>query len=231
MKIRILVADDEKNIADPISYALEREGYDVDTVYNGKDAVDALDNNKYCILVLDIMMPECNGYDVCRHITNKNIGIIMLTAKNSTIDKVLGLELGADDYVTKPFVMTELIARIRSLDRRLNKSKSLKIENRDVLIFDSLRLDSKEHTVTIDDINIDLKPKEFELLFFLAKNNKTLFTRDNILDSVWGFDYYGGTRTVDLHIQRIRKKLQNYSTLIKTIPKVGYKFIGENNAY
>lgn len=229
MNTRVLVADDEVNIADPIKYALEREGFNVSVAYDGKEAIDIIKKIEPTIVVLDIMMPKQNGYDVCRELTNKNIGIIMLTAKNSTIDKVLGLELGADDYITKPFELQELIARVRSLNRRIKKSDIANKNSRDIFVFEDLRIDNIEHVVSIDNNTIDFKPKEFELLLFLAQNKQTTFTRDQILDSVWDIGYYGGTRTVDIHIQRIRKKLKNYSKLIKTVPKIGYKFVEHYN--
>lgn len=230
MMTKVLIADDEVNIANPIKYVLEREGFEAEAVYNGNDALQLILNETYDIIILDVMMPIYNGYDICKSISDRDIGIIMLTAKNSTTDKVIGLELGADDYITKPFDMTELIARVRSLDRRLNKSKVSNLHELDnVLVYDSLKIDEKERAVLIDDIYIELKPKEFELLLFLAQNNRKTFTRDHILDAVWGVDYYGGSRTVDIHIQRIRKKLVEYSKLIKTVPKVGYKFVGESN--
>lgn len=225
---KILVADDEKNITEAIAYALERENYKVYKAFDGKEALDYVQNEKLDILVLDIMMPYQSGYDICRLIEKDfNIGIIMLTAKSTLIDKILGLELGADDYITKPFEMQELLARVRSLERRLIKKNSSELgnANKECLMFEGLKVNTLERTVYVDEKAIELTAREFDLLVFLMKNPKVTFTRDVILDRVWSIDYYGGERTVDIHIQRLRKQLGVYSHLIKTVPKVGYKIV------
>ncbi|WP_066496611.1 response regulator transcription factor [Abyssisolibacter fermentans] len=232
MSIKILVADDEENIANSIAYALKREQYEVYTAYDGEEAMDIIKNNCLDILILDIMMPKVNGYDVLRKIVNDmQIGIIMLTAKSSLVDKVLGLELGADDYVTKPFDIQELIARVRSLCRRLKKGESSgdNRSSQNIICVEELKINIKERVVCLGDNMLHLKPKEFDLLTFLLQNNRITFTRDNILDEVWGQDYFGGTRTVDIHIQRIRKKLGKYGVIIKTVPKIGYKAVENLN--
>ncbi|WP_273323981.1 response regulator transcription factor [Vallitalea guaymasensis] len=225
---KILVADDEENITNAIAYALEREDYQVYKAYDGKEALDIIRKEQPDILILDIMMPEYNGYDVCKNIENTSqMGIIMLTAKSTLVDKILGLELGADDYITKPFEMQELLARVRSLQRRINKNDDVSKELIDdnILEIDGIKVNVLERVAYVDNKQIDLKAREFDLLVFLMKNVKITFTRDIILDRVWDMDYYGGTRTVDIHIQRIRKQLGKYSSLIKTIPKVGYKML------
>lgn len=226
MQTKIVVADDEINIADSISYALKREGFTVYTAYDGEEALEYVNRVNPEILILDVMMPKLNGYDVCRAIPqDKMMGIIMLTAKDALIDKVLGLELGADDYVTKPFDIAELIARIRSLSRRINKSKSEESQPKKIEIGE-LKININERTIYLGEEMIYLKPKEFDLLTFLVRNKKITFSRDKILESVWGMEYLGGTRTVDIHIQRIRKSLGVYGKIIKTVPKIGYKVVG-----
>lgn len=232
MKTKILVADDEENIANSIAYALEREQYKVYTAYDGEEAMDIIHKHHPKILILDVMMPKLNGYDVCRKVVNDmTIGIIMLTAKSTLVDKVLGLELGADDYITKPFDIQELIARVRSLNRRIKKGENNEHKKNDnnIICIQGLKIDIKERAIYVDNNMLYLKPKEFDLLTFLMQNIRATLTRDKILDIVWGQDYFGGTRTVDIHIQRIRKKLGKYGGLIKTVPKIGYKAVESLN--
>lgn len=230
-KYKILVVDDESEITDSIAYMLKREGYEVETAYDGKEALEKINIFSPDVIVLDVMMPEFNGYDICKSIEKENnIGIIMLTAKAGLIDKVLGLELGADDYLTKPFEMIELLARIKSLCRRIKKVEyEIKESNKNQIIIYDLKLDLDERTVLIKDEEVDFKPKEFELLVFLFENPRHVFSREDILNSVWDMDYIGATRTIDIHIQRIRKKLKEYGSLIKTVPKIGYKAVYDFN--
>lgn len=230
-KYKILVVDDESEITDSIAYMLKREGYEVETAYDGKEALEKINIFSPDVIVLDVMMPEFNGYDICKSIEKENnIGIIMLTAKSGLIDKVLGLELGADDYLTKPFEMIELLARIKSLCRRIKKVEyEIKESNKNQIIIYDLKLDLDERTVLIKDEEVDFKPKEFELLVFLFENPRHVFSREDILNSVWDMDYIGATRTIDIHIQRIRKKLKEYGSLIKTVPKIGYKAVYDFN--
>lgn len=226
METKVLVADDEENITNAIAYALKREKYTVYTAYDGQMAMNQIQKFRPDILILDVMMPKINGYEVCKKIEESTkMGILMLTAKSDLVDKVLGLELGADDYVTKPFDMTELLARVRSLSRRIKKGQSRmeKCCEEEVLQVGEINIDLKERVVRMKGVVIDFKPKEFELLVFLVKNMRRTFTREEILDRVWGQDYFGGTRTIDIHIQRIRKKLGKHSGLIKTVSKIGYK--------
>lgn len=227
-KIKILIADDEPSITNSLAYALNREHYLVACAYDGKETLDKIESFKPDILILDVMMPEYDGYEVCKKInTDEKIGILMLTAKNNLMDKITGLELGADDYITKPFDLLELIARIRSLERRLKKSFAqkniVKKEKENKKYEKGILIKSLERLIYIDGKEIELKPKELDLLIFLVKNNPYVLTREQILTNVWGMDYLGSSRTIDIHIQRLRKKLKNYSTCIQTVPCVGYK--------
>lgn len=219
--IKILVADDEENITDFIAYTLERESYDVEKAYNGIETLEKYNIFQPDLIILDIMMPVYDGYEICKKMKNESVGIILLTAKTDIIDKIVGLDLGADDYLTKPFEMIELLARIRSLSRRIIDKSISEIKN--IIEVDELKINLKSRMVYIGDKEIEFKPKEFDLLAFLFKNNQIVFSREDILYHVWDMDYLGGTRTVDIHIQRIRSKLGNYGKLIVTIPTVGYK--------
>lgn len=221
---KILVVDDEVNIADAIAYALRREGHMVEVAYDGKNALSALERFNPDLMLLDVMLPEKNGFDVIRSINGKNkFGIILLTAKNDIVDKVLGLELGADDYVTKPFDMRELMARVNSLLRRTNANIEKNVMQQDIII-KALQVLFNSRKVIVKGQALDLTPKEFDLLFLLLSNIDRVFTRDELLDRIWGMDYAGGTRTVDIHIQRLRKKLgEDYQNVINTVHGVGYK--------
>ncbi|MCY6485247.1 response regulator transcription factor [Clostridium aestuarii] len=227
MEEKILVVDDEKSIADLIAYAFKREGYSVETAYNGEEALNKIKNFNPHILIIDVMMPKMNGFEVCRKLDNReNLGIVMLTAKNDIVDKVLGLELGADDYITKPFDIREVIARVKSLLRRLNKNTN-ESEDTDIQIKD-LKVMLKQRKVLIKGEELQLTPKEFDLLVLLLSNLDRVYTRDELLDLIWGMEYIGGTRTVDIHIQRLRKKLGKlYENIIQTVYRVGYKAVGE----
>lgn len=223
----ILVADDEESIADSIAYALQRENYKVLVAYEGESALHMINQHAPDVAILDVMMPKLTGYDVCRQIApHVSTGILMLTAKSDLVDKVLGLELGADDYMTKPFDMIELLARVRSLCRRLKKGNVNEVSDfkkQTRIIVDQLIVDPLSRQVFIESHLIEFKPKEFDLLFFLLKNKEHVFSRDDILKHVWAMDYLGGTRTVDIHIQRIRNKLGAYGDLIQTVSRIGYK--------
>ncbi len=229
MANRILVVDDEINIADAIAYALRREGHNVEVAYDGKSALSVLNKFNPDLMLLDVMMPELNGFDVMRNISGKNkVGIILLTAKNDIVDKVLGLELGADDYVTKPFDMRELMARVNSLLRRINTITENEVQRKDIIIKD-LKVLYESRKVSIAGKVLELTPKEFDLLFLLLSNLDRVFTRDELLDRIWGMDYAGGTRTVDIHVQRLRKKLGDYyQDIINTVHGVGYKAAKES---
>lgn len=223
MEEKVLLVDDEESILNVLSYALNKEGYKTEKAYDGQEALDKFAVFKPDIVILDLMLPVISGYDVCKKIEDKNVGIIMLTAKNDIIDKLLGLELGADDYLTKPFDIRELIARVKSLSRRYKKIAAASVNN-DFIIIDDFKIDYVERVVSVDGKELEFTAKEFELLYLLLSNINIVYTRDKLLDLVWNLEYAGGTRTVDTHIQRIRKKLgDKYEKLIVTIHGVGYK--------
>lgn len=222
-KYRVLVVDDDLNICELIRLYLEKDGYIVDTVYNGIKAVDFFKETAPNIVVLDIMLPGMDGWQVCREIRRiSSIPIIMLSAKGETFDKVLGLELGADDYVVKPFEPKELVARIKAVLRRYD---SKKVDSQEV-VYPNLVVNRSRFLVKFKGQEIELPPKELELLFFLASNPNKVFTREQLLENVWGFDFYGDSRTVDVHIKRIREKIEQegQSWQLKTVWGVGYKF-------
>lgn len=225
MKERVLVIEDDKGIADAIVYALKREGLLAEAVYNGEEALRRFDNFKPEAIILDIMLPGIDGYEVLKRIQDKNtVGIIMLTAKEDIVNKVLGLELGADDYITKPFDMRELLARIKSLLRRMKVKAGVGVELKDEINLNGLIINTLQRKVVAGDKELNLTPKEFDLLALMAANPERVYTRNQLLDLVWGIEYVGGTRTVDIHIQRIRKKLGiDYEDILQTIHGVGYK--------
>lgn len=223
MKQRILVIEDEKSIADAIVYAMKKEGFMAEAAYDGEEALKKFNLFKPDALILDIMLPGINGFEVLKRLESRNsVGIIMLTAKEDIVDKVLGLELGADDYITKPFDMRELLARLRSLLRRLQVKVGSQVQTE--IQLDGLMLNLQQRKAVAGDELLDLTPKEFDLLALLAANPERVYTRDQLLDLIWGMEYIGGTRTVDIHVQRVRKKLgPDYSDILQTIHGVGYK--------
>ena len=223
-KTRVLIVDDDPNINQLIKLYLEKEGYETETAERGDDALNLFKKNPPQIVLLDLMLPGMDGWQVCREIRKiSTIPIIMLTAKDETFDKVLGLELGADDYMTKPFDPKELIARIKAVMRRTQTAVAPERE----LAFPNLVINMSTSLVTYNGKDIEMPPKEIELLYFLAAHPNKVFTRDQLLEQVWGFDYFGDSRTVDVHIKRIREKLpgsEEYGWQIKTVWSVGYKF-------
>lgn len=223
-KEKILVVDDDKNICDLMRMYLEKEGYKVVMVHNGVDAVSSFHSEEPDLVLLDIMLPQLDGWQVCREIRKTSeTPIIMVTAKDETFDKVLGLELGADDYVTKPFDTKEIIARIKAVLRRTSATKGGDAKE---VRYDKLTINLSNYEMKVDGVSVDTPPKELELIFHLASNPDRVFTRDQLLDDVWGFDYYGDSRTVDVHIKRLRDKLKGVSDEweLRTIWSVGYKF-------
>lgn len=225
LKNKILFCDDDKNICELARLYLEKEGYEVVFANDGRQAINAFGRENPSLVILDIMMPEADGYEVCREIRKiSNVPIIFLTAKSDVFDKVLGLELGADDYMVKPFDMKELIARIKAVLRRTDID--VKEIKKDEVSYDNLYISLSNYEIKIDDIQLEMPPKELELLYFLASNPNKVFTRDQLLSSVWDYDYFGDSRTVDVHIKRIREKIENKSTKwsLKTVWGVGYKF-------
>jgi len=219
--MKILIVDDEPAIVDLITLNLQLEGVESISCNNGIDAIKLAKSHNPDLILLDIMMPGLDGFQVCKILQDLNIPIILLTAKNSIKDKLYGLELGADDYITKPFDSRELIARIKTVLRRVNKYGN---KEETVIKAGPITINSKERKVHIDNSEVFLTPKEYDLLLYFIENQKIVFSRENLLESVWGYEYMGDTRTVDIHIQRLRKKLGRYSTFIKTVFSIGYKF-------
>ncbi|MEG2650957.1 MAG: response regulator transcription factor [Eubacterium sp.] len=213
MNEKILVVDDETAIVDLIKMELEFEGYQVETAYDGEEAIEKGKRWLPDLIVLDIMLPKLNGYDVCKTLSPVlEVPIILLTAKTDIVDKVLGLELGADDYLTKPFDNRELLARIKAHLRRSSRSS----DNKSIM--------PEERMVLLEGNEIHLTPKEFDLLYLLASNLEQVFPRDALLEKIWGYDYYGDTRTVDMHVQRIRRKIDTQpNKFIQTVFGIGYK--------
>ena len=224
MATKILVIDDDVNICDLLQMYLEKEGYEVRTANDGAEGVTAFRMYEPDMVLLDIMLPQKDGWQICREIREQSSKpIIMISAKGETIDKVLGLELGADDYIVKPLDMKEVFARIKAVLRRYAKHDTADGE---LIKFDNLEISLRKYELKIRGKAIDLPPRELELIYFLASNYNRVFTRDQLLDKVWGFDYLGDSRTVDVHIKRLREKLENASEAwsLKTIWGVGYKF-------
>ena len=222
---KILVIDNDANVSEFIKNHFESEGYEVKTVSDGSEGVAAFKLYEPDIVLLDIMLPRKDGWQVCREIREVSTRpIIMISAKSDIFDKVLGLELGADDYLVKPFDIKELSARVKAVLRRCKKDVSQADE--EVVRFENIEISLQKYELKLKGRSIDIPPKELELLYFLASNYNRVFSRDQLLDKVWGFDYLGDSRTVDVHIKRLREKLQGVSDrwLIKTVWGVGYKF-------
>ena len=219
MQYKILIVDDDENICELLRLYLEKDGFEtvVANDYAAKYTPD--------LILLDIMLPKLDGWQVCREIRkSSDVPIIMLTAKGETFDKILGLELGADDYISKPFDTKEVIARIKAVLRRSSdKDKASQIQE---VKYDKLRINLTNYELEVNGVKIDTPPKELELIYHLASNPNRVYTRDQLLDEVWGFDYYGDSRTVDVHVKRLREKLENVSDRwsLKTVWGVGYKF-------
>lgn len=219
---RILLVEDEKAIRDAVTAYLERENYWVTAVGDGQDALEEFQKHHFDLVILDLMLPRVPGERVCRVIRDtSDVPIIMLTAKGETADRVSGLEMGADDYIVKPLEMPEVIARVRAVFRRIAPDDAP-----EKLSFDNLVIDKQAYDLVIKGKRVDAPPKEIELLYFLASSPNRVFTRAQLLDDVWGFDYFGDTRTVDVHVKRLREKLEGVSDKweLKTVWGVGYKF-------
>ncbi len=225
METKLLIIDDDPNICEMLRLYLEKEGYQVKAANDGADGVNYFKIYEPDLVLLDIMMPRKDGWQVCREIREISPKpVIMITAKGEVFDKVLGLELGADDFIVKPFDMKELSARIKAVLRRYN-SHANAIDN-EVVKFENIEISLQKYELKLCGKPIDIPPKELELLYFLASNCNRVFTRDQLLDKVWGFDYLGDSRTVDVHVKRLREKLEGVSDkwLLKTVWGVGYKF-------
>ena len=221
MSKKILIVEDDGNIRELLRLYLEREGYEITEAANGEEGVELWRKINPDMILLDVMMPIMDGWQVCKIIRKESkVPIIIMTAKGETFDKVNGLEMGADDYIVKPLEMREVIARVRAIFRRLAPEDSGKIS------FDKLTVDKQAYDLIVDGKRVDAPPKEIELLYFLASNPNRVFTRAQLLDDVWGFDYFGDTRTVEVHVKRLREKLEGVSDKwdLKTVWGVGYKF-------
>lgn len=221
---KVLVVDDDTNICELLRLYLEKDGYAVALAYDGEAAVKAFIDTKPDIVLLDITLPKMDGWQVCREIRKiSETPIIIISGKSETFDKVLGLELGADDYVVKPFDTKEVMARIKAVLRRATKSQE---EEKKLVEYENLIVNLTNYEMKVKEKVIPTPPKELELIYHLASNPNRVFTRDQLLDEVWGFDYYGDSRTVDVHIKRLREKLENVSEkwALKTVWGVGYKF-------
>ncbi len=235
VKQKILIVDDDENIAELISLYLEKEQYDTEMAYSGEEALTIIEAYNPDLLLLDIMLPGIDGYEVCQQVRKtRDIPIIMLSAKGEVFDKVLGLKMGADDYIVKPFDSNELVARVSAVLRRSGSSKSEEpsittstdsIHTGEYIEYDELIINISNYTVIYKGRNIEMPPKELELLYFLAGHPNQVFTRDQLLNQLWGYDFIGDSRTVDVHIKRLREKLSgSHNWSIQTVYRIGYKF-------
>ncbi len=216
--MKILIVDDEELIRNVIKEYLTQDGYIIDEASDGEIAVNKAINNNYDLIVMDIMMPNKDGFSAVKEIKEKkNIPFIMLSARGEEYDKLTGFDLGIDDYMTKPFSPKELVARIKAVLKRTNKEE-------DKYVFNTLIIDDKAHEVLVDDKKINLTPKEYDLLKYLIKNNNIALSREQLLSAIWGYDFYGDDRTIDTHIKTLRKNLGKYGDLIVTVRGMGYKF-------
>ncbi|MDO4720752.1 MAG: response regulator YycF [Peptostreptococcaceae bacterium] len=231
MKNKILIAEDERPISDIIKFNLEKEGYEVITAFDGKEALQKALEEKPDLLLLDIMLPQMDGFEICKRVREKSsVPIIFVTAKEEEVDKILGLELGADDYITKPFSVRELVARVKANVRRLDMSLPNETEEKEIIVNKDLSIDFMKYEVKKRERILDLTVREFELLKFLARQKDQVFSREQLLERVWGYEYYGDIRTVDVTVRRLREKVEDDSSnpsYIMTKRGVGYYFKGE----
>ena len=217
---KILVVDDEPNIIELAKLYLERDGYQVEGVSNGQDALSKQSTTNPDLIILDLMLPDVDGFEVCRQIrTKSHVPILMLTARKEDVDKIVGLELGADDYLTKPFNPRELVARVKAILRRFQSG----LKPSDIIEIARLRIDLPRHEITIDGKVVNLRTKEFALLATLAQNQGIVLSREKLLELIWGYDYYGETRTVDVHVNHLRDKITDSGAQIETVRGTGYK--------
>lgn len=227
-KSKILIVDDDNNIAELISLYLTKECYDTHIVNDGEQALVTFEQYEPNLILLDLMLPGIDGYQVCREIrTKSNVPIIMLSAKGEIFDKVLGLELGADDYIMKPFDSKELVARVKAVLRRFQPAKPEAAASSDIkcVEYPGLTVNLSNYSVTYNNHSVEMPPKELELLYFLASSPNQVFTREQLLDNIWGYEYIGDTRTVDVHVKRLREKIKDHPTWkIATVWGIGYKF-------
>ncbi len=230
-EVRVLVIEDEEPLADSIKYNLELEGYQVEVAHGGNAGLRKFKEQEPSLVLLDVMLPEISGLDLCRMMrAESDVPIIMITARDSEADKVAGLELGADDYVTKPFSMRELLARVRANLRRLGMESGIFDLDQELLEGGPVRLDVGRHEVTVDGDPVQLRPREFELLVAFLRNQGMLMTRDRLISEVWGMDYFGDTKTLDVHIKRVRKKIEpdpKQPRYLVTVRGLGYKYVDD----
>lgn len=220
--LKVLVVDDEQKMRQVIKIYLEKEGFIVDEACNGKDALEKFDMTQFSLIILDVMMPEIDGWTVCRRIRkNFTVPVIMLTARGEEYDKLFGFELGVDDYITKPFSPKEMVARVKAVIKRCNGNNSI---DSDILKIGALRIKPRCKQMFLEDNEIALTPKEFDLLNFFSKNPEIVYSREQLLNQVWGYDFVGDLRTVDTHVKQLREKLKIYKHYIQTVWGTGYKF-------
>lgn len=217
--MKILVVDDEKLIRDVICEYCENEGYTIKEAENGLEALELVENQTFDLIILDIMMPKLDGFSVCKELKQKRIPIIVLSARGEEYDKLMGFDLGIDDYVTKPFSPKELMARVKAVLKRTNEELNEKF------IYQDLVVDYSAHQVLIDGKEIALTPKEYDLLVYFIKNKNIAVSRENLLNQIWGYDFFGDDRTIDTHIKMLRNSLGRYRDLIITVRGIGYKFV------
>jgi two-component system OmpR family response regulator len=224
---KILIVEDDRNLLSTLKYNLQKEGYTTITAVDGAEALDVARREKPDLILLDVMLPKLSGFELCRILRQEmTVPILMLTAKDEEVDKIVGLEIGADDYMTKPFSMRELLARIRAMLRRADMAVQTSVES---LTIGDLEIDEARHQAFLKGKPLELTPKEFELLLFLARNKGLVFNREQLLDKVWGYDYAGETRTVDVHIRWLRQKIETdpaHPRLLLTVRGAGYKLEG-----
>lgn len=228
MAKKVLVVDDEKMIVKGLRFSLEQDGMEVDCAYDGEEALTAIKQNTYDVVLLDVMLPKLSGFDVCQQVREfSDVPIIMLTAKGEDMDKILGLEYGADDYITKPFNILEVKARIKAIMRRSSKREAKEQENSSVRVFGNMKVDIDSRRVFIDEKEVNLTVKEFDLLELLMNNPNKVYSREKLLNDVWGYEYLGDVRTVDVHVRRLREKVEKTPSepkFIHTKWGVGYYF-------
>lgn len=228
MAKKVLVVDDEKMIVKGLRFSLEQDGMDVDCAYDGEEALMAIKQNTYDVVLLDVMLPKFSGFDVCQQVREfSDVPIIMLTAKGEDMDKILGLEYGADDYITKPFNILEVKARIKAIMRRSSKREAKEQENSSIRMFGDMKVDIDSRRVFIDEKEVNLTVKEFDLLELLMNNPNKVYSREKLLNDVWGYEYLGDVRTVDVHVRRLREKIEKIPSepkFIHTKWGVGYYF-------
>jgi two-component system, OmpR family, response regulator len=224
----VLLVDDEASVVASLSYYLRKNGFDVISAADGVVGLETARKERPDVVVLDVMLPGLDGLEVCRRVRSESdVPILMLTARGEEIDRVVGLEMGADDYLTKPFSVRELMARLRSLLRRASK-RSGEFDTRTRAVFDAVEMDARGRTVKRGGRDVAMKPKEFDLLWFLASNRNQVFTRQQLLEKIWGYDFFGGTRTVDVHVRWVREKIEDDPSApqhLLTVRGVGYKFV------